>query len=93
MSAGGLAGGEPGHVFIAGVNLERIGRRLLRLLVEVGQGGLSDRLGVAEEGGHGVAPLEAGAGSADTTADLEEFQSDALGFAEGLGGLGEDMLG
>ena len=43
-SAGGLAGGEKGHVFIAGVDLERIGRRLLRLLVEVDQGGFSDRL-------------------------------------------------
>ena len=53
-SAGGLAGGDKGHVVIAGVDLERIGRRLLRLLVGVNQDGFSDRLGVAEEraGGH-----------------------------------------
>ena len=92
-SAGGLARGEKGHVFIAGVDLERIGRRLLRLLVGVDQGVLSDRLGVAEEGGHWVVPLEPWAASADTTADLEELQGDALGFAKGLGSLGEDMLG
>ena len=88
-----MAGGEKGHVLIAGVDLERIGRRLLRLLVGVDQGSVSDRLGVAEEGGQGVAPLKPEAGSADTTPDLEELQSNALCFAEGLGSLGEDMLG
>ena len=43
-----MAVGEKDHVVIAGVYLERIGRRLLRLLVGIDQGGFSDRLGVAE---------------------------------------------
>ena len=85
--------GVKGHVLIAGVHLERIGWSQLGLLVGLGEGDLSTRLGVAEEGRHGVVPTDAGAGGVNATPYLDVLQLNAFGFAKGLGSLGENILG
>ena len=74
---------EKGHDLIAVVRTSRVNR--VGLLGRFGEVGLSTGLGVAVQRRHGIIPAEAGKGRVDTSPEVEVLQSDAIGFAIGLG--------